>query len=108
MTRIRELRKARGWRQKDLAEALKISVMAVSHYEVGDREPDFETLRALGALFGVTADYILGWSSNPAPAISDEDAMLLRAFHAAPLSIQAAITTLLQPYQKEIEADQAI
>lgn len=108
MNRIRELRMDRGLKQKELGDIMGVSMMAISHYEREDRQPDPELIGKLCDYFGVTADYLLGRSSNPAPAVSDEDAALLQAYHAAPLSIQAAITTLLQPYLKENEADRAI
>ena len=80
----------------------------MSHYENGDRGLDVETIFRLCDIFGCTADYLLGRSSSPTPEISDADAALLAAFHAAPPSVVTAITALLQPYQKESEAEQAI
>ena len=108
MNRIRELRVAAGWRQQDLADKLKMAKTAVSKFELEQNDLSTEVIWKLCDVFGVTADYLLGRSSNPAPAISDEDAALLRAFHAAPPSVVAGILALLQPYAKEKEADQAI
>lgn len=108
MNRIRELRVAAGWRQQDLADKLKMAKTAVSKFELEQNDLSTEVIWKLCDVFGVTADYLLGRSSNPAPAISDEDAALLRAFHAAPPSVVAGIRALLQPYSQEKEADQAI
>lgn len=108
MNRIRELRVAAGWRQQDLADKLKMAKTAVSKFELEQNDLSTEVIWKLCDVFGVTADYLLGRSSNPAPAISDEDAALLRAYHAAPPSVVAGIQALLQPYAKEKEADQAI
>lgn len=108
MNRIRELRVAAGWRQQDLADKLKMAKTAVSKFELEQNDLSTEVIWKLCDVFGVTADYLLGRSSNPAPAISDEDAALLRAFHAAPPSVVAGILALLQPYTQEKEADQAI
>ena len=108
MNRIRELRVAAGWRQQDLADKLKMAKTAVSKFELEQNDLSTEVIWKLCDVFGVTADYLLGRSSNPAPAISDEDAALLRAFHAAPPSVVTGILALLQPYAKEKEADQAI
>ena len=108
MNRIRELRVAAGWRQQDLADKLKMAKTAVSKFELEQNDLSTEVIWKLCDVFGVTADYLLGRSSNPAPAISDEDAALLRAFHAAPPSVVAGIQALLQPYTEEKEADQAI
>lgn len=108
MNRIRELRVAAGWRQQDLADKLKMAKTAVSKFELEQNDLSTEVIWKLCDVFGVTADYLLGRSSNPAPAISDEDAALLRAFHAAPPSVVTGILALLQPYTQEKEADQAI
>lgn len=108
MNRIRELRVAAGWRQQDLADKLKMAKTAVSKFELEQNDLSTEVIWKLCDVFGVTADYLLGRSSNPAPAISDEDAALLRAFHAAPPSVVAGIQALLQPYMEEDKADQAI
>lgn len=108
MNRIKELRASNDMKQTDLAKLLNCSPTTISNYEVGYRDLDSDTICRLCDIFGCTADYLLGRSTNPEPAISDADAALLQAYHAAPPSVAAAITTLLQPYQKETEADQAI
>ena len=108
MFRLREILEERDIRQKDFAVRLNLAKSTMNNYVQGNREPDFETLGQICDALGVTADYLLGRSSNPAPAISDEDAALLRAFHAAPPSVVAGIQALLQPYTQEKEADQVI
>lgn len=108
MNRIRALRDLRGIKQLELAKLLNCTTASVSRYELEQHDLPTEVIVKLCEYFGVTADYLLGRSSNPAPAVSDEDAALLHAFHAAPPSVQAGISALLQPYQKELEADRAI
>ena len=95
-------------KQSDLAKLLNCSATTISNYEVGYRDLDSETICRLCDIFGCTADYLLGRSGNPKPVISDADASLLQAYHDAPPSVITAINALLQPYQKENEADQAI
>ena len=108
MNRIRELRDARGMKQTELAKLLNCTNTSVSRYELEQHDLPTEIICKLCDVFGVTADYLLGRSSNPAPAISDEDAALLRAYHAALPSVIAGIRALLQPYMEEDKADQAI
>lgn len=108
MFKLQEILDDRDMMQKDLAEELDVPRTTIHNYATGKRQADYDTLIRICDTLGVTMDYLFGRSSNPAPAVSDEDAALLQAYHAAPLSIQAAITTLLQPYLKEHEADQAI
>lgn len=63
--RLAALRKIKGISQYDLADQLGLSRGQLSNYELGTREPDFETLRKITEYFDVTADYLLGISDNP-------------------------------------------
>ncbi len=60
--RLVALRKQKGISQYDLADQLDLSRGQLSNYELGTREPDFETLRKITEYFDVTADYLLGFS----------------------------------------------
>jgi Predicted transcriptional regulators len=51
--------------QQDLADKLKVSKQAVSHWETGQRTPDAVTLKGLADLFNVTTDYLLCRTDNP-------------------------------------------
>ena len=97
MNRIKDLRLLYGWKQSELGERIGASRSSVSKYETEDRQLDPTTICALCDLFGCTADYLLGRSDSPLPAISDEDARLLDAFHAAAPETQAAIRLLILP-----------
>ena len=63
--RLKALRVERSIMQKDIANAIGVSVQAYSNYEVGKREPDLDTVIRLAEYFGVTADYLLGLVSAP-------------------------------------------
>lgn len=108
MNRIRELRLAQGMKQTELAKRLACRDATISRYENELLGLDAPTVLKLCEIFGCTADYLLGRSASPLPAVTEEDAALLQAIHAAPPHILAAIKTLLQPYQKESESAQAI
>ncbi len=58
--RIRELRKASGMTQAELAAKLGVSSSAVGMYEQGRREPDSNIMRKLCTIFDVSGDYLLG------------------------------------------------
>jgi len=62
--RLAALRKQKGISQYKLAEDLGLSRGQLANYEVGSREPDFETLFKIAKYFDVTTDYILGYSDN--------------------------------------------
>ncbi len=64
MNSLRELRKIKGVTQKDVADTIGVSQVAYSYYELGKREPPFETLTALADYFGVSVDVLLGRSNT--------------------------------------------
>ena len=58
--RFKSLRIRDGLTQDELAKKLKISKSAISMYENGNREPDFETLELIADFFNVDMNYLLG------------------------------------------------
>lgn len=65
--RVRDLRKARGWTQIDLAKASGVSQSALSRIERGDSEGSYtKTSRALAKALGCSEAYLAGESSEPA------------------------------------------
>ena len=57
--KIIRLRKRNGWSQEELADKMNVSRQAVSKWESAQSIPDLEKILQLGALFGVTTDYLL-------------------------------------------------
>lgn len=58
--RLTLLREQKGLTQDEMAKKLNISRSALSLWEIGKREPNFETLKLLADFFGVSVDYLLG------------------------------------------------
>lgn len=88
-------------KQLELALRMNVTRQAVSRYETGDRDVGPEEIRRLCEIFGVTADYLLGFSSVPSAAVSDADAQLLAAYHAATPEIRAIVDACLEPYREK-------
>lgn len=61
--RLVGLRKIKNLTQQQVADDLKISRGTYGHYEIGRREPDFDTLEKIADYFNVTTDYLLGRSA---------------------------------------------
>ena len=97
MNRIKDLRLQNKWRQQDLADKMNTAKSVISRYETGQLDLDTGLINRFCDLFGCTSDYLLGRSATPLPALSDEDARLLDAFHAASPETQAAIRLLILP-----------
>lgn len=107
MNRLRELRLEKGIKQEDLAGRLKVRRQTVSRYETGNLDLDTDTIAIICGIFECTADYLLGLSSQRTAQISDEDAALVEAYHAARPEVQRAIDALLQPL-KEVGKSSAL
>ena len=65
--RIRDLREDRDITQEAIAKALHTSQGYYSKYELGKRALPIEHLITLCKLYDVSADYILGFTNEPAP-----------------------------------------
>lgn len=72
MNRIKDLRKAMGLSQKELADKLFVNQTAVSQWERGVTSPNPQTMIALSKLFNVTTDYLLG-QTKKTPDFSEVD-----------------------------------
>lgn len=101
MNRIRDLRTEHGMKQEDLAALLLVKRQAISKYELQQLDLDTKTIRRLCEIFHVTADYLLGFSSFPAPAVTEADAALLAAYHAATPKEQATVDGILAEYMEQ-------
>lgn len=66
--RVRELRLREGKTQKEIADYLNISRSTYTLYESARRQMSNETLCALAEYYGVSTDYLLERTDNPAPA----------------------------------------
>lgn len=58
--RLKDARKEKNLRLKDVALYVNVTERAICNYESGIREPDFATLKKLCDLLDVTADYLIG------------------------------------------------
>lgn len=62
--RLASLRKERGMTQEELAKAINKKRSTYSGYETENKEPDLETVCVLARFFGVSTDYLLGYSDQ--------------------------------------------
>ena len=61
---LKKLRRERDLTQDELAQALNLSVQAISRYETGTAYPDIEMLPVMAGFFGTTVDALLGVSAE--------------------------------------------
>ncbi len=60
MKRLRESRKRLKLTMKELGAMVGVTEAAISHYELGKRQPDYDLVVKLSDCLGVTVDYLLG------------------------------------------------
>lgn len=65
--RLQELRMDRGLSQEALARELHVNKHSISSYERGKSEPSDARKIRMASFFGVSLDYLLGVTEDPAP-----------------------------------------
>ncbi len=63
---MRELREKHGYTQLKVALDLNLNQNSISRYENGTREAGYDMLIRFADYYGVSIDYILGRTDNPA------------------------------------------
>ncbi len=71
MKMLRTARKAAGLTMRELGDKVGVSESAISQYENGKREADFETALKIGEILGCSIDYLLRGTSDPKPQSED-------------------------------------
>ncbi len=69
--RIRQVRKAKGWSQNELAEKCGISMSFLGHIERGSRIMSMETFSNICLALDAGADELLWGVANPSDAVLD-------------------------------------
>lgn len=67
MHTLRELRKEKGFYQKEISAKLGVDRTTYSKWETGENEPSLEMLTKLAEVFDVSVDYLLGKDSPENP-----------------------------------------
>jgi transcriptional repressor of PBSX genes len=63
--RFKDIRITKGLTQKQVADDLNLSVIAIQNYENLRRKPAYDILIALADYFDVSLDYLVGRSDTP-------------------------------------------
>ena len=58
--KLKELRKSKGVSQKQVADAIGVTLSAYSNYEQGIREPSYDILKKICIFFDTSADFLIG------------------------------------------------
>lgn len=101
MNRIKELREAAKMTQAQLGSKIQVGNTAISMYESGSRQLDPDTICKLCDIFGCTADYLLGRSETPSPALTPEEESLLMAWRRCDDRARDMVVVALAPFASD-------
>lgn len=73
MKMLRKIRKEKGLTMKQLGAIVGVTEAAISQYETGKREADFETLLKISEALDCTVDYLLGREIQKEKPLVNED-----------------------------------
>lgn len=72
--RLKRLREDRKLSQQQLADRLNINRSTYARYELGQTQPDYETLQRLADFYEVSVDYLFGReNNNNLPGLTPKD-----------------------------------
>ena len=89
-TRIKELRKAFGLSQVELAMRMEVTKQTISNWENENIQPSIEMLIRVAALFQVSTDYLLGLDNTQTINVD-----------GLPKLFVAHITQIIEDYRKK-------
>ena len=99
--RIRELRNERSMSRTDLADAIGISESLMLSYESGMEWISMDHVRKMCDLFECTGDYLLGYTPFRHAPEPLNDAVLIKAYHAASEKEKKLVLMILSDYMEE-------
>ena len=80
--RLQELRINRKLSQIQLADELNLSNQAISFYETGKREMNYDMLCKVSTYFHVTVDYLLGREDEKPSYLTEHERQLIKKYQA--------------------------
>lgn len=69
--RIVELRKLHKCTQETFAKKIGVTRSALSQYELGTRNPDYDTIERIADICSVSIDYLMGRTDKPNQVLAD-------------------------------------
>jgi len=105
MTKFKDMlkyyRNAAGLSQAELAKKIGVSPSTISMYEVGKREPDFETEEKLADFFNVSLNVLRGKDDEePRPVISKELREIMERYDKLEKSDQKLVLNMIRSLSK--------
>ena len=106
--RLVSLRKEKGLTQEALATAIHKKRSTYSGYETEGKEPDIDTIGILAKYFGVTTDYLLGFSDERTHTESvfyNDNVNFERHFKAMPKELRPVVAKCFDSFYLLLDRD---
>lgn len=98
--RFKEIRKARKLTQNQVANLLDIPVRTYQNYERGVNDPDTDIICKLADYYGVTTDYLIGYSTiavaDTESYLSPDEERLLSAYRTLDGELKESVLTIVE------------
>ncbi len=111
-----ELRKEKGLSQKKLADAIGVSQAAIAKIEINRNEATSDTIRKLAKYFDVSADYLLGLTSDDGAELyspptagtvhgaqSSDETRLLEIYRSLSPDMRSTLWSLLETWSPSVQ-----
>ena len=109
--RLKALRKENGFTQTELAEKLNLSRSTYSGWESEGKEPDIATICFLANLFGVSCDYLLGYTDERTHANTlfvEDYSNFKKHFDNLPAEFKPLVTSIFDSIYLTLDRDMEI
>lgn len=106
--RLIALRKEHGRTQEEIAQVLQKKRSTIAGYETGGKEPDMKGICTLARYFGVSTDYLLGYSDerDHTESIFFNDTIQFEThFHALPDTMRPLVANCLASLYALMDTD---
>lgn len=100
-TRLKTIRKLRGYSQEELAEKINTTKSTISNYENGHSSPSTDTLIRLADVLNTTTDYLLGRTDHV--QVPDADLMAADLTEKEKQFLKGSLSLLRKAMQDEID-----
>lgn len=106
--RLVALRKERGLTQEEMAKLINKKRSTLSGYETEGKEPDLETICLLAKIFGVSTDYLLGYSderNHVEQVFYNDNRNFQRHFNAMPAELRPVVAKCFDSFYLLLSRD---
>jgi transcriptional regulator with XRE-family HTH domain len=99
--KIKNLRKAKGLTQKDLSEALEVSISTIRLIEQNERQPSYKLLDSLANFFNITKHEIVSKNVNDRVVTIEKQTLTVKEIYKK--QIEAGIVLMVTNYYSKYE-----